>query len=139
MFNHIGHPDGPKLPCFIAKYSWVKTSWINMRNKPCSKFIVDDVIKQFPWVPPSTSYDIQSLGPCRTPPKFNEVKISSWTKDNIVYLPFKVITLIYGTNEWVIECVYKTMFFRFYEALVKMVKTFRYVCSVISTINESSV
>ena len=95
-FNHIGHPNGPKLPCVTAKYFWVQTSLINMRNENFSKFTSDGVIRQFPWVPPSTSYATQSLGPCSTPQNYNEVKNSSWTKDNIVYLPFNVISLIYG-------------------------------------------
>ena len=47
-FNHVGHPNGPKLPCVIAKYFCVQTSLINMRNEKCSKFTSDGVTRQFP-------------------------------------------------------------------------------------------
>jgi len=47
--------------------------------------------------------------------------------------------VMYDTIEWIYEWVYKTMFFRSFEALVKTVKTFRHVCSIISTINQLSV
>ena len=88
-------------------------------------------------VPPSTSNAQQNFGPCRTPPKFNEVKISSKTKNNIVYLTFNMKYLIIDTIEWMYEWVYKTMFFRSFEALVKTVKTFCHVCSIISIISSS--
>ena len=84
-FNDVRHLKWPKLSCFMAKYLCTQISWINMRNLIWSKFIPDNVIEQFPCVPPSTSNAQQNLGPCRTHHKFNEVKISSKTNDNIVY------------------------------------------------------
>ena len=89
-FNDVRHLKWPKLSSFMAKYFWRKTSRINMGNLLWSKFTMDDVIERFPWVPPSTSNAQQNFGPCRTPPKFNEVKISSKTKNNIVYLTFNM-------------------------------------------------
>ena len=136
-FNDIRHPKWPKWSSFMAKYFCRKTSRINMGNLLWSKFTMDDVIERFPWVPPSTSNAQQNFGPCRTPPKFNEVKISSKTKNNIVYLTFNMKNVMYDTIEWIYEWVYKTMFFRSFEALVKTVKTFRHVCSIISIIISS--
>ena len=138
-FNDIRHLKWPKLSCFMAKYFCRQISWINMRNLIWSKFPPDNVIEQFPCVPPSTSNAQQNLGPCRTHQKFNEVKISSKTKDNIVYLTFNMKYLIIDTIEWMYEWVCKTMFFRSFEALVKMVKTFCHVCSIISIIISSTI
>ena len=110
-FNDVRHLKWPKLSCFMAKYFCRQISWINMRNLIWSKFTPDNVIEQFPCVPPSTSNAQQNLGPCRTHQKFNEVKISSKTKDNIVYLTFNMKYLIIDTIELMYEWVCKTMFF----------------------------